>query len=124
MISIRKLAAVDMAWLGKKVILAEYAIGILLPLVIGLLSLRSAFVGPFRPFWQTAFGAWLVSIAANYIPLFVYALQIARHGSVEEEGKTELKQARRYGLQQIIILVPFLVVAVALIQERQIKTKQ
>lgn len=62
-------------------------------------------------------GIWLVSIATNYIPLFIYAVSIARGGTVKEEGQPELARAKRYGIQQIIILVPFLVVLLALLQE-------
>jgi len=40
MINIRKMAAVDMVWLGTSVILAEYALGIILPLILGLLAIR------------------------------------------------------------------------------------
>jgi hypothetical protein len=62
-------------------------------------------------------GFWLVSIAANYIPLFIYAVLIAKGGTVKGEGQPELAHAKRYGIQQVIILVPFLVVILALLQE-------
>jgi hypothetical protein len=117
MISIRRLAAVDMAWLGTKIILAEYALGILLPLILGLISIRSGFSGPVFSTWEAASGLWLVSIAANYIALFIYALLLARDETVKAEGEPELAHARRYGVQQIIILVPFLVVILAIAQE-------
>lgn len=117
MISIRKLAAVDMAWLGARVILAEYALGIVLPLALGALSLRSGLSSEARVGWQVVMGVWLVGIAANYIPLFIYAVLIARAGTVKQEGSPELARARRYGLQQVVILVPLLVVVIALVQE-------
>jgi hypothetical protein len=119
LIEIRKLAAVDMAWLGTWVVLPEYALGVVLPLALGLVTLRVALVQPEPANWQTFFGVWLVTIAANYVPLFVYALAIARAGTVREEGLPELKEAKRYGIQQAIILVPLLVVAVAMAQERR-----
>ena len=122
LIQIRKLAAVDMAWLGSRVIVVEYLAGIVLPLALGVLTLRST-LSSFTLFtWQTLLGIWLVTIAANYIPLFLYAVSIIRRGTVEAEGKPEIKNARRYGLQQVMILVPFLVVVVALIQE--VRTKR
>ena len=40
MINIRKLAAVDTVWLGARFILIEYAAGIVLPLILGLLSIH------------------------------------------------------------------------------------
>ena len=118
MINIRKLAAVDMVFLGSKVIIAEYAFGVLLAFVLGVLSLRSGLKGPSIVDWEVALGFWLISIAANYIPLSIYSVLIARAGTVKEEGQPELVRAKRYGAQQVIILVPFLVVVIALIQER------
>jgi hypothetical protein len=106
MISIRKLVAADMAWLGAPVILAEYAVGILLPLFLGLLSLRLGFLNPAGTAWEKIFGVWLAGIGANYIPMFVYAVSIARRGTAEQEGRPELAHAKRYGVQQAVILVP------------------
>ena len=108
MIEIRKLAAVDMAWLGARFVIPEYVVGIILPAILGVLSLRSG---------ADLLGLWLIGIAANYIPLCIYAILIARAGTVKAEGEAEIAHARRYGLQQVIILVPLLVVIVALVQE-------
>ena len=123
MINIRKLAAVDMAWLGKRVILAEYALGIVLPLALGILSVQAGWVSSARWGWATILGLWLIGIAANYIPLLVYAVLIARAGTVKAEGQAELAVAKRYGVQQVVILVPLLVVAVALTQESRRRRK-
>jgi hypothetical protein len=117
MIGLRKLVAVDMVWLGTRVIVAEYALGVVLPLLLGMLSIRSGLFSPVYSAWETVLGLWLVTIAANYIPLFIYAVIIARGGTAKEEGQPELAHARRYGVQQVIILVPFLVVVLALVQE-------
>jgi hypothetical protein len=38
MINLRKLAAVEMAWHGARITVAEYAVGVVLPLVLGLLN--------------------------------------------------------------------------------------
>lgn len=110
LIEVRKLAAVDMAWLGPRIIIIEYAAGVILPLALGFLTLRST---------QTLLGVWLLTIAANYVPLLLYAVSIARLGSVEAEGGPEIKHARRYGFQQVIILVPCLVILIAIVQEIQ-----
>jgi hypothetical protein len=116
MICIRKLAAVDMAWLGPRLVVTEYALGVFLPLGLGLLSLRSS-LGGLALSWPELLGIWLITIAANYIPLFIYAVMIARAGTVKEEGQSEIARATKYGVQQLIILIPFLVVIVALGQE-------
>ena len=117
MINIRKLAAVDMALNGTRFIVTEFAIGIVLPLILGLFSIRAGLSGAVQISWQTLLGFWLISIAANYVPLFIYAVRIARGGTVMEEGQSELANAKRYTIQQVIILVPFLVVVLAIIQE-------
>jgi hypothetical protein len=117
LIEIRKLAAVDMAWLGPRVIVAEYFVGMVLPLALGIITLRATLSSP-HPFTsQTIFGIWLVTIAANYVPLFLYAMSIAKSRTVQTEGQPERKHARRYGVQQVVILVPFLVVVIAAYQE-------
>jgi hypothetical protein len=119
MIEIRKLAAVDMAWLGTRVILAEYALGVLLPAILGVISIRGGMSDTGQIGFGTTLGFWLIGIAANYVPLFIYAVLIARAGTAKAEGEPEIAHARRYGLQQVIILVPLLVVIVALVQERR-----
>ena len=106
-----------MVGLGTRIIVAEYAIGIALPLILGLLSFRAGLSDESPVWWQIVLGIWLIGIAANYLPLFIYAVLIARGGTVKEEGQPELVRAKRYGTQQVIILVPFLVVVLALGQE-------
>ena len=119
MIELRKLAALEMAWLGARVIVTEYALGVMLSLVVGIFSLRVGLAQQDLVNWQTILGAWLLTISANYIPLFLYAVAIARAGTVREEGLPEFAQAGRYGIQQAIILVPLFVVFLAFAQERQ-----
>ena len=117
MINIRKLAAIDMAWLGTRVIVTEYAVGVILPLALGLLSVRAALHDGSIMGWEGALGVWLVCIGLNYVPLLVYSALIARAGTAKEEGQPEFVRARRYGVQQVIILVPLLVDVLAIIQE-------
>ena len=62
-------------------------------------------------------GLWMMSVAVNYIPLFIYAVLIARSGTAKEEGQPELDHVKRYSIQQAIIFIPFLVVLLAIIQE-------
>jgi len=117
MINLRKLAAVELARLGARIIVAEYAVGVVLPLVLGLMSIRSGLRGSGLFGREAILGVWLVSIAVNYIPLLIYAALIAKAGTAKEEGEPEFAHAKRYRVQQVIILVPFLVAALALLQE-------
>ena len=119
MINIRKLAAVDMALNGARFILWEFALGVILPLILGWSSIRAGFMQSSSTNWESAMGFWLVGIALNYIPLLLYAILIAKAGTVKQEGETEIKYAKRYGVQQVIILIPLLVVLLALAQEAQ-----
>ncbi len=48
--------------------LLEYALGIILPFSLGLISIRAGLIGPVPSAWQVAFGFWLASIGVNYIP--------------------------------------------------------
>jgi hypothetical protein len=119
LIDVRKLVAVDMAVLGSQVSVSAFALGIVLPFLFGVFSLVLNFMHPTTSGWQVALGFWLVFIAMNYVPLFVYALSIIKGGTVRQEAQPELGHVSRYGAQQAIILVPLLVVALALVQERQ-----
>ena len=117
MINLRKLVALDMVLHGKSFIIAEFAFGVLLPLILGLFSFRGTLFEPFPTTVQTALGLWLLGIGVNYVPLFIYAVLIARGGTVEQEGRPEMLHVKRYSLQQFIIFVPFLVAVLALVQE-------
>jgi len=117
LIQVRKLAAVDMVSLGTRVIVVEYALGVALPLILGIASLRAR-LGPALSPGQVGLGVWLVTIALNYVPLLLYAVSMARSGTVRSEGEPELAHVRRYAIQQAIILVPLFVVILALVQER------
>lgn len=118
-IEIRKLAAADMAWAGPRKIFAEYVLGVVLPLFLGILSLRAGFADAAQPNFALALGAWLIGIGANYVPLALHAYDLLRRGGIEGEGRPELAHARRYGVQQVMLIVPFLVLAIAITQWRR-----
>ena len=103
----------------SRVIVTEYALGVMLSLVVGIFSLRAGLGQQDLVNWQTILGTWLVTISPNYVPLLLYAVVIARAGTVQDEARPEFAHARRYGIQQAIILVPLFVVLLVLIQERR-----
>ncbi len=117
MINIRKLAALDMLLHGARLIQAEFGIGILVPVLLGARLLWAGRLPAVSSGWDVAVGVWLIGMAANYIPLFIYAVLIARGGTVRAEGEPELQRVKRYTIQQMIIFVPFLVAALAILQE-------
>ncbi len=119
MINIRKLVALDMLLHGTRFILAEFAFGVLCPLLLFVLFLRAKLLGGDEPLWVTLMDCWLIGIAINYIPLFIYAVMIARKGSVAEEGQPERASVIKYSIQQFIIFIPLLVALIAFIQENR-----
>jgi hypothetical protein len=109
-LNVRKLVALDMTFLGTRVIVAEYALGVLLGGVIGILSLRRG---------VPVLGIPLLWIALNYVPLFLHSVDLARKGTARQEVAAELgdpKKARSYSWRQLWILVPFAVVVLAITQ--------
>lgn len=64
-------------------------------------------------------GIWLLAIAVNFIPVFVYFVVIVSARTVKEEGQPEIAHTKRYGVQRSIILVPFLVDFVTIVPELQ-----
>lgn len=115
MINPRKLAAIDIAFLGSKFIIAEFAVGVLLCPMLGAVTLEHA-----RSFWQEAFGLYLICLGVNYLPMLVYAIDITRKQSGRAELGRELMDHRRamrkYRRQSLFLLLPLFVPIVALIR--------
>ena len=112
MINIRKLAAVDMALHGRWLITGEFAFGVLLGLGLAIYFLPYVWL-----WWAAALAVWLLGIAVNYVPLLIYAILIGRAGTMEQEARPEMARIGRYNVQQILLFVPFLIGAAALVQE-------
>jgi hypothetical protein len=119
-INVRKLAAIDLYFLGPKIILLEFGLGVPIMLTLGILSLR---VGAFRTHatWQIVLGVYLLLLAINYIPMLWCAIDIARHATAAAELGDELQDEpaamRKYRRQSLWLLVP-LAVLVAWITQR------
>jgi hypothetical protein len=124
-IQVRKLVAVELAFLGPKVILAEYAIAVIVGLLVGVLSLRS---GLFRThaLWQTLLGIYLLCVVLTYAVLLVEAAAMTRRGDCRQEIADELtdRQAtfRKYRRQSLWILVPLAIPLAAMRQRRSLAT--
>lgn len=105
-IDIRKLAALDIAFLGPRFILAEFGLAVLLCPALGLLTLvRSHSV------WQVILAGYLLSLGVNYVPLLAYAIAIVRRRTSQQEVADELAfrgrpaAFRRYRRQSLLLLV-------------------
>jgi hypothetical protein len=112
LIVVRKLVALDIYLHGPRFILIEFGVGTPVILAVGAYLLVN---GP----W--ALGGYLLLTGINYLPALAYALLIARTGSAQSEVAEGLAgdahYVRKYSLQQLLIFVPFAVVALALFQE-------
>jgi hypothetical protein len=119
MIQVRKLVAVELTFLGPKLVFAEYGFAVVVGAAIGILSLR---VGLLRThaLWQELLGIYLLFLALTYAVLLGLAIAIAR-GGVREEIAGELHDVpaafRKYRKQSLWLLVP-LAVPLAAIHQR------
>lgn len=121
LISIRKLAALDLVFHGPRFVLIEFGGAVLLTGGLAALSLRSGLAAPGHPvLWQIAFAVVLASIGLNYVPLLIYTITLIRSGNARKEVAVELEQCmqaqRRYGTQQLLLVVPLAVLVMAIAQ--------
>jgi hypothetical protein len=117
-IDIRRLAAVDIAFLGSRFILVEFSMGVFGSLGLGALTLvRTHSLG------GTLFGAYLVCIGLNYVPLLVHGIDLVRYGTAKQEIADELPEKhrmfRKYRRQSLLLLVPLVVPILAIVQWRE-----
>ena|SRR5258708_31608367 len=90
-INMRKLAAIDIVFLGRKLIIAEYAAGVFFSAALGLFVL---FRG--HSFWQTVLGIYLICLATNYIPMLLHALAISTQQNARVEMADELTKTKSH----------------------------
>ncbi len=118
MLNLRQLAAADMVLHGPRLVVTEFAAGLLLPAVLGLLSL----------FWRrgglhTVFGVYLLLLALNYLPLLVFSLRIGtRERAVREaadllQDRPALIRLSRQSLLLVIPILPLVFLMLALLQK-------
>jgi hypothetical protein len=119
LISVRKLAALDIVFHGSRLILLEFAGIFILCVGLGLLFLyRAIEPGPGQFLLIAVLGFALFGIGLNYLPLLFYSIQIVRHKSAQLDVVEELahpeKYQKAYGWQSIIlILIPFALLILA-----------
>jgi len=111
-ISPRKLAAIDVVFLGPTFIIIEFAGGVLLCAALGIfVLLRSHSV------MTLALGLYLISLGINYVPMLIYVVAITKNDSALAEIGDELDDKHRamakYRRQSVLLLVPLLVPIIA-----------
>src|SRR5215467_4344615 len=128
-INVRKLAALDIVFHGPTFILIEFGLGVFGCAALGLFSLYFGFFhGPGHSLFATLMGCFLLWIALNYVPLFLYAITLVSRKSTQEEVAFELahkdRYAAKYTLQSTLLLVPFAMLLLAVYQELQKRGKR
>jgi hypothetical protein len=112
---VRRLAAIDMHGVKgtltrRRVILAEFIVGVIALVTIGVV------IGLNASSWQwRLIGAWFVGVGLNYLPLALHAVELYRPGRLDAElaGVDVLPELRRYGLLQFWVFVPLALVVMA-----------
>lgn len=115
LLNVRRLAAIDMhgargTGRRRRVIVAQFILSAVVMTGFGF-WLTAAAESP----GAAAFGLWTAGAGLNYVPLAAYALALSRSGRLQAElaGVDIAREARRYGLRQLWILVPLSLVAIA-----------
>jgi hypothetical protein len=115
MLNARKLAAVDLAFLGPRIIVPEFFLGIVGPIGLGIWT-----IAKFRSMSGILFGVYLCLIGVNYMPLLWHAITLVTQGAAQDEIRGEdedkRKMFRKYRRQSLLLLVPLIVPAMALWQ--------
>jgi hypothetical protein len=101
----KRLAAIDLVFLGPKFVIAEFAAGVLLSGGIGLFILARSLTSR-----SILLGLYFVSLSLNYVPMLVHAMRLAGTGAARAELGAELEDVRRamgkYRRQSLWLLVP------------------
>lgn len=107
LINVRKLTALDMTFNNRWIILTEFVVGSL-----GAFAL--AYLLTLGVVWSIV----LVGIGVNYAPLALYAIGFVYRGDNKEVAASIIHQGqtRRYNIQQAMVLVPFLLAVISVVQ--------
>jgi hypothetical protein len=108
-----KLAAIDIAFLGYRLILAEYAFAVVFSLALGIFILVRGHSG-----WQVLLGAYFVCLGINYAPMLVSTISIGSRENAGAEIREELADSRaamaklrRVSLGLLVPLLPIWILA-------------
>src|SRR5258708_19249435 len=84
-------AAIGIVFLGRQLIIAEYAAGVFFSAAVGLFVLLRG-----HSFWQTVLGIYLICLATNYIPMLLHALAISTQQNARVEMADELTKTKSH----------------------------
>ena len=114
---IRKLAAIDIFFLGYKLVVAEYAGAVLFSPALGVFTLLRS-----RSLGQIVLGIYLICVGINYVPMLAYTLALGNKQSAQAELGDELaergKAMPKYRRVSLLLLVPLWVPILAVADGR------
>lgn len=116
---VRRLAAIDIALLGYKLIFVEYAAGVVLALALGVFVLFRS-----QSALQTVWGAYLGCLGINYVAMLAYTIAIGSRENARLEMTDELTDMGRkramskYRRISLLLLIPLAVPILAFAYER------
>ena len=117
-INIRKLAALDIVYRGPRTILMEFGFGVFF---LGILGFAFILFAHTRTPVTSAIGVYLLFLGLNYVPLLAYSISITLKKSARLEVEFELahqdRYRKKYGVQQVLILVPLAILFLTVVQE-------
>jgi hypothetical protein len=119
MLNVRKLAAIDLQFLGPRLVLTEFCLGVSGSMVLGFLTLRAGHRS--HSARMITLGGYLLMLGINYVPLLLHAIDMTWHRAVGREIAGELgdKRAafRKYRRQSLLLLLPLVVPTAAIVEE-------
>jgi hypothetical protein len=119
-VDVKRLAAVDMygargTALRRRVVLAEFALALIVALALGGWLIFGAF-----GLGAHVFGIWMLGAGLNYAPLTAYAISLSRPGALEAElaDVNVGQELRRYSVRQPWLFVPLSLIAMTVWRPR------
>jgi len=118
MLDVRKLAAIDLTFLGPRIIITEFAAGVFGCLAIAVFAGVRSTTSSGR-----LLAVYLLLLGVNYVPLLLHAVALRRSGEaravIADELASDPRAAmRKYRRGSLLLLVPLVVPVLAVIQER------
>jgi hypothetical protein len=115
-LNVRRLAAIDLVFLGPTFVVAEFTLGVFGSLALGLFVIVRS-----RGMSGLALGAYLISLGINYVPVLASAISMSRRGSAHTEIDADLATStrdamRRYRRGSLLLLLPLVVPVLAAVQ--------
>lgn len=119
MLDVRKLAAIDIALLGPRLVIAEFGTGVLGAVALGTFAAVRSRSTPGQ-----LLAAYLVALGLNYVPLLLHALALRSRARALAVIGAELAAdrrgaMRRYRRGSLLLLLPLVVPLLATVQFRR-----